>query len=316
MKSITLLDTSIASTNHGDKIIMEAVEKEIAPFFSDTYIYHVASHEKMGRKSRSLLNASQFAIVGGSSLLSSHAWHARVWKIGLRDTFNTCPMVLMGAGWYQYQMKPDIYSRILFRRIFKNNYWHSVRDSYTKRQLNSIGINNVINTGCPTLWELTPEHCATIPQNKATAVVTTLNTYMPKPDLDGELLKLLHQQYEKVYFWTQTKTDYEYAKKLDSDLIHLQPSLTDFNRLLDSDINLDYVGNRLHAGIRAMQKGRRSIIIEIDNRAAEMAKDFGLNTTERNDFFKLSGMIESNWPTKINLPTEEIKQWKNQFKKC
>ncbi len=35
--------------------------------------------------------------------------------------------------------------------------------------------SNVSNTGCPTLWRLTPEHCKSIPRRKGARVVTTLN---------------------------------------------------------------------------------------------------------------------------------------------
>ena len=62
---------------------------------------------------------------------------------------------------------------------------------------------------------------------------------------------------------------------------------------MDSDKELDYVGTRLHAGVRAMQKGRRSIILSIDNRAREMGKDYNLNVIERNDIYKLEEYIYS-----------------------
>ena len=38
-----------------------------------------------------------------------------------------------------------------------------------------MGIQNVLNTGCPTMWRLTPEYCATIPTQKAKNVVFTLS---------------------------------------------------------------------------------------------------------------------------------------------
>ena len=45
--------------------------------------------------------------------------------------------------------------------------------------------------------------------------------------------------------------------------------------------NIDYVGTRLHAGIRALQHKKRTIIIGIDNRAIEKAKDFNLTVIDR-----------------------------------
>ena len=52
----------------------------------------------------------------------------------------------------------------------------------------------------------------------------------------------------------------------------MSPTLEAFDNLLESEIDLDYIGTRLHAGIRAIQKKRRSIIIGVDNRALEMQK--------------------------------------------
>ena len=41
-------------------------------------------------------------------------------------------------------------------------YIHSVRDSFSEQMLNSMGITNVINTGCPTMWGITKELCQDI----------------------------------------------------------------------------------------------------------------------------------------------------------
>lgn len=63
-----------------------------------------------------------------------------------------------------------------------------------------------------------------------------------------------------------------------------------------------------------MQKKRRSIIISIDNRAEEMAKDYNINIIERDNINELEKLINSNIETKINLPIENINKWINQFK--
>jgi polysaccharide pyruvyl transferase WcaK-like protein len=40
------------------------------------------------------------------------------------------------------------------------------------------------------------------------------------------------------------------------------------------------IGVRLHAGIRALQRGRQAVIVAIDNRAREMVRDFALPVVE------------------------------------
>lgn len=56
---------------------------------------------------------------------------------------------------------------------------------------------------------------------------------------------------------------------------------------------MDFVGTRLHGGIRAMQHKQRAIIIEIDNRAKE---------------------ISSRFENDIQIPFDKVNQWKDQFK--
>ena len=72
-------------------------------------------------------------------------------------------------------------------------------------------------------------------------------------------------------------------------------------------------GNRLHAGLRALQHGRRTIIVEIDNRAREMGADFGLPTVGRTDFQRLEQMILAPLELAVKTPHAAIDRWKAQF---
>ncbi|MEE8059671.1 MAG: polysaccharide pyruvyl transferase family protein [Pseudomonadales bacterium] len=313
MKAVTLFDTAIASTNLGDQIIMDAASSHIRELYQDAFIYSVVSHEWLGSKSRGLVKQSDCSLTCGTNMLSSRMWFKPLWKLTPLDAFRNLNVTLMGAGWYQFQSKPDIYTRFLLNNVLSKHSIHSVRDGYTQSMLQTAGISNVLNTGCPTLWRLSTQHCEQIPQTKSSYVITTLNTYIENRQLDGRLLKTLHQHYDKVYFWIQTATDYDYARSLDANLIYLPPSLQGLDELLDADIGLDYVGNRLHAGIRAMQKMRRTIILEVDNRAKEMGSDFDLPTVERNNFDQLETMITGDFSTRLQLPYDAINQWKAQW---
>jgi polysaccharide pyruvyl transferase WcaK-like protein len=313
MRVLTLLDTAVASTNLGDQIIMDAVRRQVADMLPDAFAYSVASHDYMGAKSRGLLRRSDIVLAGGTNLLSSRMWFRPLWKLTPLDAWRHLDVTLMGVGWYQFQSKPDSYTRFLLNGVLDPKALHSVRDGYSKTMLERAGVGNVVNTGCPTLWELTPDRTSAIPAHKAHQVVTTLNTYIKNPELDKRLLTTLHTHYEKVYFWVQTQTDYDYARQLDADLVYLQPSLRALDELFASSESLDYVGNRLHAGIRALQKGRRSIIVEIDNRAREMGGDFALPTVARDDFAKLERLIRDPFGVQLRLPLEAIARWKSQF---
>jgi len=303
----------VASTNLGDQIIMEAVREELADLLADDFVFTVAAHEWLGAKGRDLLRRSDRAIVGGANLLSSRMWFRPLWKLRPWDAWLGRKSILMGVGWYQYQGSADPYTRWLFRSMLSREALHSVRDSYSERMLRSIGVSNVVNTGCPTIWKLTAALCAGLPKTKSRNVVTTLNTYMPDPARDKRLLAELECSYERVYFWPQTDSDQDYARDLGFDLTLVEANLRSYDELLERDIDLDYVGLRLHGGIRALKKGRRSIVLEIDNRAAEMGRDFALPTVAQGDWDKLRRMICEPFATSVTVPSQAVDQWKRQF---
>jgi polysaccharide pyruvyl transferase WcaK-like protein len=312
--TVALLDTAAGSTNLGDAIIMDAVRPQIANLFPDAMVLTIASHEPMSRRSRGFAREATWTIAGGTSLLSSRMWFRASWRVSPIDT-PALDITLLGAGWHQYQRAPGPYSRRLLRSALRRDGLHSVRDEYTRRMLSGIGVTNTVNTGCPTLWGLSQAHCAGVPRTKAKAVVATVNSYrgLNRPDADRRLLQLLKARYGRVFLWIQTHTDYDYARSLQDGLEFVNPSTAALDALLESDLDLDYVGTRLHAGIRALQKGRRSIIVEIDNRAHEMGADFGLPTVGRTDFEGLERMIDDDLHLNVRLPQTQIDRWRSQF---
>lgn len=85
-----------------------------------------------------------------------------------------------------------------------------------------------------------------------------------------------------------------------------------YDEVLKEDV--DYIGTRLHGGIKALNAGRRSLIIAVDNRAIEISKDTGLPVIGRDEFkTMLENKINDSIQPKIVLPTDNIVAWKNQF---
>jgi polysaccharide pyruvyl transferase WcaK-like protein len=317
IKKITILDTSICTENIGDKIIMESCDNQIKGMFQENFYVNIPTHDVIGKASYYHLKTSDFKFICGTNLLSSKMNKYNQWKINLYDAFKVDDVILMGVGWWQYQNKPNIYTKYLLKNILSGNYIHSVRDSYTEKQLKSIGIKNVINTSCPTMWNLTPEFCKNIPTKKSKDVVCTLTDYNKNEKKDKELLNILISNYDKVYFWIQAYDDYKYLIDLglESKVHFLNPTLKALDEILKKG-NIDYVGTRLHAGIRALNNKVRSIIIGIDNRAKEKSKDFNLKVFSREDDLKeLSNMINSEFETQVKIPIDNIKKWKSQFER-
>ncbi|WP_407269620.1 polysaccharide pyruvyl transferase family protein [Radiobacillus sp. PE A8.2] len=315
MKKITLLDTSICTENIGDKIIMDSVNKEVKEIFQDSFYVRVPTHDIIGKPSYEHMNTSDAVIACGTNLLSSNMNKYNQWKIGVKDAKYVNNVTLFGVGWWQYQEKPNGYTARLLRKVLSDKNLHSVRDNYTKEMLNSIGIENVITTACPTMWRLDPEHCAQVPKTKGKSVLVTLTDYNKVPEKDGEMLEILKKNYDKVYFWIQAWEDYEYVRSITDELSieFVSPTLDALDSILSKNEEIDYVGTRLHAGIRALQHKRRTIIIGIDNRALEKSKDFNLTVVDRKDIADLEGKINSEFTTTINIPLENINKWKKQF---
>ena len=63
-----------------------------------------------------------------------------------------------------------------------------------------------------------------------------------------------------------------------------------------------------------MQRGRRAIIIGVDNRAADMHEEHHLNFISRENIQDLDKMINSDIITKIKLDNNAINMFLDQFK--
>lgn len=314
MNRITVFNTSICTENVGDEIIMDCVKKQLREMFPRTMFLNVPTHEKITKISYLRMKKTKIGFVGGTNLLASNMLYPiNQWNIHLWNTRHMNNVVLMGVGSQNYGDKINWYTKLVYKNALSPNYLHAVRDSYTESIMEKIGISNVINTGCPTLWSLTKEHCSKIPYKKAENVICTFTDYNKNIERDKALAEILFKNYNKVYCWIQGTQDYEYIKSISDKFILIDPHLEDYDKILTSDINLDYVGTRLHAGIRALQKGRRSIILSIDNRAREMGRDYNLNIIERDNIDNLEGYINSEFKTNIKLNLYNIQKWKNQF---
>lgn len=314
---ICVMDTSIATSNVGDEIIMDAVNNRLLEVFPECFFCRLPTKEYVLRSGLGCIRRSKYTFVGGSNILSSKMNSYKQWKIWLwQALFVRQKFVLMGVGWRDYQKKPNLYTKLLLKLLLSRTALHSVRDSYTERFLNDLGFKNVINTSCPTMWGLDSEHCKKIPKDKSDNVVFTLTDYSKDFNSDSRLVSLLCKCYKNVNYWAQGKRDLEYLKSLNVNELEriniIPPNLRSYDEFL-SRTDCDYIGTRLHGGIRAIQNKKRTIIIGIDSRALEKKKDFGLKVVERTNLEKLEGELRNPFETVVGLPSKNIEKWKNQF---
>jgi len=322
MQNILLLDTSVGSQNKGDDIIMECVRQELSPILKNNFEYTLPTHVspfhwyQVWRNSFRLQSYSncRLKFVGGTNILAKNMLtHYPQWNINL---FNCKPLsgsILVGVGAGAGEHK-DWYTRRLYRKVLNHNYYHSCRDERTKQYVENILGLKAINTGCVTMWMLTPDFCRSIPTTKSDKVVFTL-TNGKYDERDQILIDTLKRSYKDVYFWPQGISDYDYLHAYNNiDGITILPaSKQAYDRFL-TDFDTDYVGTRLHGGIYAMRHKRRSIIIIIDERAREINRSNNLVCLEKNDITQLEGIINSEIETKIRMDYAKINSWKEQFK--
>lgn len=318
MKIISVLDTTVCNYNMGNAIIMEAIYRVIDELFPDAFIVKLQYAEKFGKQSLRYIRTSDYTFMGGTNILSSKMNKYSQIGFKLWDTvLIKNKLILLGVGWWQYQEPPNLYTRFLLRNLLSKDIVHSVRDSYTKRMLEKIGIANVINTSCPTTWYLTEDHCRDIPITKRDNVLITLTDYSKNKDLDQKFIDIIFMNYKKIFFWVQGIGDLEYLSSLNildkNRLYIIPPKLHLYDNILENE-DVDYIGTRLHAGIRAIQHKKRALIIAVDNRAKEIANDIGLNIVERGDTNGILNFINNDYVTRLNIPFDNIRKWKEQFK--
>lgn len=322
MDIICLFDTSITSPNLWDQIIMESSDSILNDLFSNEYIFKISSHNWIcWRYSKKIIKQSKFIVFCWTNSISSNmlfsTW-ARIKNLFLLKN----KIVLFWVWWWNYPQSNSLYSsfanwysKFILKWFLSDKYIHSVRDEYTKKQLELIWIKNVVNTWCQTLWQIDKKHCKNLPFKKSKNVIFTLTTYNKSVEHDVFLIETLRINYDRIYFWPQQPWDYEYLLKITNlEWIEiLKPNLYAFeDKLSESDI--EYVWTRLHAGIKAMQKWKRSIIISIDNRAIEMWKDFNLNVIKRSELKpSLNDMINWDLVTNLEINFDCIKLRKSQF---
>lgn len=322
MKTVLLLNPAIGTDNIGDYIIYECVCSEMAEIFRQAFVKEIptqmpAFHSyAVWRNSFAVQNYAtcDYKFVGGSNILAKNMLtHYPQWNV---NVFNCKPLagsvcVGVGAGAGEHT---DAYTTHLYRKILSHSYYHSVRDERSKRYVEDVLGLKAINTGCVTMWALTPDFCAQIPAKKADNVVFTLTARMQLDPSDQMLIDTLKREYDHVSFWIQGDKDeaYFHAFSNTEGIEIIPPHKAAYEAVLMRN-NIEYVGTRLHGGIYALRHKKRAIIISIDERARSISADTGLITIEKNALDGLPELINSAFETKPNIPFEEIARWKAQF---
>ena len=303
MEKIALLDTAVGSTNKGDEIIMECVKEELGDLLNKYFVMNTPTHlsaftllQNIGRLPDSAreISEAKYKFVCGTNLFSRDMIHrCNQWNIGYFNSRPVTGSIFVGVG-SNGRNKINFYTRKLYKKILSKEFIHSVREEKAEKLLKEMGFK-CINTGCVTLWKLTPDFCKDIKRKKSESVVFTLTDYNKDTEKDKQMIEILRKSYTNI-----------------DDINIVSPSIESYKKVLKKDI--DYVGTRLHAGIYAMRHRKRAIILSVDERMNSMKWSIKENCISRNDIDELKQFIDSEIETKVNLDFELIKKWKEQFK--
>ncbi|HEY1075967.1 MAG TPA: polysaccharide pyruvyl transferase family protein [Rhodocyclaceae bacterium] len=287
--------------NLGDLIIREAIQRELQGIgMSPTWI----AYETRVASGRLAIGGAN--VVGNLPFIRRALWNPGPALLGRNRA------TLFGVGWWKYQRRSDPLTALTYRRVLSSDGLHSVRDGYTLGRLNAMGIHNVLNTACPTVWRL--GDC--IDQRWPDDIVVTITDYSRDSQRDLAMLRHLQSKGFRLALWPQGTEDSSYF----TELCELDPALRSITILDRSLAVLDqrlkagagFVGTRLHSGIRSLQHGRPTIVVAIDNRAIELGKDVGIPIAPRGDLAAIDRLLKQA-QIELKLPREQITSFLDAF---
>lgn len=310
---ISLLNTVIQDYNVGNQIFTEEIVADLEALFPHDVLIHLPYWDDFSPRTLDYMRRSKVTFFGGANSLTSDMERVKYMGVSAENVHTVPPFVLVGVGWWKYEETPTEQTKYILQHALHKDMVHSVRDHHTQDMLRQCGIENVMVTGCPSVWAFSAEKCLNIPGSKSDSVLLGLSDAVRERAFDEMLVAALHKNYKHLYFWPQGPKDLAYVQSL-SDQFQIIPShLSALDRFLRNTPSVDYVGTRLHTGIRALQHLKRSIIICVDNRAEEMRKSIHLPVVSVDNEVELTQYIHSEFKTDIRIPVAEIRQWKKQF---
>lgn len=312
-----LLNTSINSDNAGDAIIMYFAKQQLQSIFHKSSFIEYPTHCKWVDFSET--DRDDLKIVCGTNALSTKMEFDCPIAFPKDVDYYRKTLLLMAVGLRKNHGRKDfsVYSKRLLNFALTDDFKHSVRDSNSLLRLRDIGITNVVNTSCVTMWNLTEEKCEMIPTTKADSVLTTVTDYDKNPFADGYMIETLLKNYKKIFVWLQGIGDYDYLKQITdvSKLYLIDGSFSSLKKFVEHRSEpIDYLGTRLHCGIFCLNNNIRSTVVCIDNRALDIHNDTGLPIIMRENIYSdMEDCIRHPLKTNIQLPWESIYAWKKQF---
>ncbi|WP_176475174.1 polysaccharide pyruvyl transferase family protein [Dietzia natronolimnaea] len=306
---IVVFDPALENVNAGDEIISTSVQS--IPGLAVGDAERLTTHRLLRKDERRLVSEADLVVLSGTNAISSRMERFRQWLIDpdlairMRNK-----LLLVGVGWWQYQDEPNLYTRNLLRIILTDKLTHSTRDAYTNKRITALGFSSLM-TGCPTMWNL--EERAQRPLGRNDRAVITITDYKRSdPEADRRWISVVKEKYSEVGIVGMGPGDGSYFRELGiPDVVWKGAGVSSLDAALPG---ADFVGTRLHAGVRALQCGQPALILAVDNRAFEISKDSGLNVESRWDTLAIHRSIHGRvQPSPLSIDYAAIRKWREAF---
>lgn len=160
MKLIVNYNPAIGTFNLGDEIISDSIFNEMHQIYQNAFQVNISTHYEIPKCFADAVSKSKYKFVLGTNLLRNNI--SDFWPIYTE----LGPMILIGCCWKPEEVKTSDNGAEMYKSVLSKEYIYSVRDSYTEKRLKDIGLLNVINTGCPTIWKFNQSFCNLIPRKK------------------------------------------------------------------------------------------------------------------------------------------------------
>jgi len=312
------------SFNLGDSIIGRHCQVIIRSLFPQHDLVKIPLHVPLSSADLRRIRQADFAFVGGSNVLKSR--RGKDPRLTVKPRWRALfpprlELILLGMGWATADAFVSPAQRLYYRSILSHTLRHSLRDASALANLQRIGFESALHTGCPTLWELKESSLNLKFDAARPDAVLTLAGHHPQRERDEALVRaVLEHTPGKIFFFAQHEEDAHCLRSLDAfkrNSAHfelLPPSIDAYLELLKSAGRLNYIGTRLHGGIEALNHGLPTLIVAIDHRAREMRRGSGLPVIERSDAEGLARWFRGDLDMPpIRVAREAIHGWRSQF---
>lgn len=305
------------SPNIGDLIIYNYLSKELKSLFPSETFYNFPLHASLNHYHKFLLTKCDLIFITGSNFLAPRTTSQRRALLSIDHLGIVNKVIFMGAGWSGSELHElDKETTKFYQRILHRSYPHSVRDSLSLQKFSKIGLS-IINTSCPTMWPLNSRKYNRIKLEND--CLFTLTDYSINITEDQAFLDLLLSKFQKLYYFPQGRYDLEYLNSLDlfksnrNRFLLLDRSLNALDDFTSNDFT--YIGTRLHCGIHMLNNNKDALILAVDNRSRNIAKDTKLPVCNRGDLNVINQWIDGvDVFDEFSLP-KSWNGWKDHFRK-